>query len=381
MKMRFYRTGFASIALLALLTGTSNSGFAHSSSNGFLKLTLNQKKIFGQIDLSLRDLEFEFSLDVDGDLKLTWAEILAKERVISDYVLSRITVMADGSSCHLSTGSLSLNKHVDEIYAVVPVSIHCDSPPHQNVTIGYRIFFDLDADHRGLLSFVTDKGQQSGVFSPDRIAMELPLGRAIAPTLMTVFQHYTIEGLYHIFSGIDHLLFLLCMLLGVVFPRTRCLVAPFYRHTVIEVTKVVSSFTLAHSLTLAIVSLDLWRPPSQAAVELLIALSVVVSAANVLRPVVKRTHWAIAFMFGLIHGLGFASVLTDLSLSGSSLVQALLAFNIGIETGQLVIVILVLIPAFWVCARPFGDYCRVALASFALIVGTAWFVERIGPYV
>ena len=143
-----------------------------------------------------------------------------------------------------------------------------------------------------------------------------------------------------------------------------------------DVFKVVTAFTVAHSITLSLAALSVISLPSRL-VESAIALSVLLAALNNLWPVVGRGRWLVAFGFGLIHGFGFASVLADLGLPQGALALALLGFNLGVEVGQLAIVAAFL-PMAYALRRSFF-YRRVVLLGGSLLiaaVAAAWFVER-----
>ena len=186
------------------------------------------------------------------------------------------------------------------------------------------------------------------------------------------------DGAHHIWSGFDHVLFLLALLLPAVLRREqgRWLPAPRAGPALAEVLKVVTAFTVAHSITLSLAALGVVSLPSRL-VESCIAGSVVLAALNNVRPAVYRGRWLIAFFFGLIHGFGFASVLADLGLPQESLLIALVAFNIGVELGQLAIVTVFLPLAYRLRSTTF--YRRgvlvVGSAVIVLVAGT-WLIER-----
>ncbi len=143
-----------------------------------------------------------------------------------------------------------------------------------------------------------------------------------------------------------------------------------------ETFRLVSSFTVAHSITLTLAASGIISLPSRL-VESVIAASVVLAALNNLYPIVRARLWLMTFAFGLIHGLGFASVLMDLGLHSRSLLTALVGFNLGVEIGQLAIVIGLLPPAFW--ARYTRVYQRGVLQGGSLLVAgvaTVWLLER-----
>jgi HupE / UreJ protein len=143
----------------------------------------------------------------------------------------------------------------------------------------------------------------------------------------------------------------------------------------IEATKVVTAFTLSHSLTLALAATGLVTIPVPLT-ESLIAVTIALAALNNLWPVVRQRIWLLALGFGLIHGLGFANVLSDLGLPTNGLLQALLAFNLGVEAGQLALVLVVL-PILYLLTRSKLSANIVPLANVAIVIfGVAWFSDR-----
>ena len=170
-------------------------------------------------------------------------------------------------------------------------------------------------------------------------------------------------GVEHILGGIDHLLFLLALLRA--------------GHGLWQTVKIVTAFTVAHSITLSLAALGMVEVPSSI-VEPLIAASIVwVAVENLVAPAGAARRWLIAGVFGLIHGLGFASALVELGLSRDVLLQALVGFNIGVELGQLAFVAVVLPPLVW-ASRP-GRLPRLpqVLSAIVALVGAVWLVERV----
>ncbi len=144
----------------------------------------------------------------------------------------------------------------------------------------------------------------------------------------------------------------------------------------IKLLKIVTAFTVAHSLTLSLATLDVVSLPARIS-ESAIALSVVLAALNNLFPIIRGSRWIVAFCFGLVHGFGFASVLTDLSLPKGGLAVALVGFNLGVEIGQLAIVGTFL-PFAYVLRRTwlYRGVVLVGGSSAIVLVATVWFVER-----
>ena len=179
--------------------------------------------------------------------------------------------------------------------------------------------------------------------------------------------------------GWDHLCFLFALLLPSVLRRagTDWVPRPGFRATLLDVTKVVTAFTLAHSITLGLAAFGLVTPNAKW-VEVAIALSVALAAFNNLVPFVPDTRWSLAFSLGLMHGFGFVSAIRDLGADGPSLALSVFGFNVGVEAGQLGIVA-VFVPLAWLMrARPAYRKLVLPLGS-ALILGVAlfWTAQRL----
>ena len=361
--------------LLALLLLCAGAAWAHKPSDSYLTVQVDGANVRGQWDIALRDLEFAIGLDADGDGKISWGELRSKRKEVEAYALSRLTVVADGRTCEPESTDFLVDTHSDGTYAVLRFDAACGGRAPAALEIGYSLFFDLDPTHRGLLRFERGGIAQTGVLSPERPKLLL---RAGEESLLGQFLSYLREGVWHIWICFDHILFLLSLLFPSVLILERGAWRPAgrFRGTFWDVLKVVTSFTVAHSITLSLAALSVIALPSRL-VESTIALSVVLAALNNLRPVVAERRWAVAFAFGLIHGFGFASVLADLGLPQGILLLALVGFNLGVEAGQLAIVAAFLPVAY--ALRGTWFYRRfVFLGGSAAIalVAAVWLAER-----
>jgi hypothetical protein len=210
--------------------------------------------------------------------------------------------------------------------------------------------------------------------------------RADAPRVEITLAHrsaaaevagYVGEGVRHIWAGTDHILFLLALLLPAVLGRRGrdWIPGDGLGQVAAEVLKVVTGFTVAHSLTLALAGLGLVRLPSRF-VETAIAVTVVLAAANNLRPV-AHARWPVAFCLGLLHGFGFSNVLGDLGVGGTHLVTALLGFNAGVELGQAAIVAVFLPLAHLLRRTAFYRFAVLGVGSLVIVaVAGCWTIER-----
>ena len=349
---------------------------AHKPSDSYLALSVDGATVSGQWDIALRDLEFAIGLDADGDGAITWGELRAKRSEIEAYAFSRLNINSDGKTCATANTDFLVDGHSDGAYAVLRFDADCGSRVAAAIELAYSLFFDLDPTHRGLLRFERGGAAQTGVLSPERPRLAFKAGE---DSRLAQFFDYLREGVWHIWIGLDHILFILSLLLPSVFifRNKEWKAAERFRDTFWDVFKVVTSFTIAHSITLSLAALSVIALPSRL-VESTIALSVVLAALNNLKPVVAERRWAVAFAFGLIHGFGFASVLADLGLPQGTLLLALVGFNLGVEAGQLAIVGVFLPLAYalrgsWFYRRLVFTGGSVAIALVALI----WLVERI----
>jgi HupE / UreJ protein len=199
-----------------------------------------------------------------------------------------------------------------------------------------------------------------------------------APYAWQTLRQYIVEGVWHIWIGFDHILFLMSLLLPAVLVWRQGMWRPATRfgEAFWDVFKIVTSFTVAHTITLSLATLGAIELPSRW-VESAIAASVMLAALNNVFPLVHGRRWTVAFGFGLIHGFGFASVLADLGLPQQTLLLALVGFNVGVECGQLAIVALFLPLAY--AARRTWLYQKLILVLGSLLIvliALAWFSER-----
>jgi tetrahydromethanopterin S-methyltransferase subunit B len=354
-------------ALLFVVLLAAGGAQAHKPSDSYLTLFADGRSLRGQWDIALRDLEYAIGLDANGDGAITWSELKAKHAEIDAYALARLSLRADGDACRLQPGERLVDEHSDGGYAVLRFAAECPEAGYSALAVEYSLFFDLDPTHRGLLR-VERLGQSiSGVLSPERPRIEVG---ADGRSSLQQFADYLREGVWHIWIGFDHILFLVSLLLPAVIAVTR------FPPAFWDVFKVVTAFTVAHSITLALAALSVVSLPSRL-VESAIALSVVLAALNNVWPLVRGRRWLVAFGFGLIHGFGFASVLADLGLPRDALLLALVGFNLGVETGQIAIVAVFLPLAYAV--RNTWFYHRVVLAGGSALIAaiaTIWLVER-----
>lgn len=363
--------------LIALVLHTA--AWAHKPSDSYLTLraAAGSNDIAVRWDIALRDLDYVLQLDRNGNGEISWGEVRLRSDDITRLATSRLQLSASDKACTwATTAPLALDKHSDGTYAVLSLSAQCPSLTGA-LKARYSLLFDVDPTHRGLVQWIAPGSTeaQALVFGNESGEQSLALQPAGA---WETLRQYMLDGVWHIWIGYDHILFLLALLLPSVLVRQagQWAAAPRLAGAAREVIKVVTAFTLAHSITLSLAALGLISLPSRL-VESAIAASVVVAALSNLFGAVESKRWMMAFAFGLLHGFGFASVLADLGLPKHALVLALVGFNVGVELGQLAIVAVFLPLAFSLRGTAF--YRVGVLKGGSLIVAllaTWWLVQR-----
>ena len=350
---------------------------AHKPSDSYLTVRTNESKIEIRWDLALRDLDYVLQLDRDGNGELAWGEVRQRANDITAYAAAHLAVHTGDKPCPLAAaGPLMLDKHSDGTYAVLSLAAECPDLA-QGLKLRYSALFDVDPTHRGLVQWIAPgaAGAQALVFASDSAEQNLALE---APSALQTLKQYVVEGVWHIWIGFDHILFLLSLLLPAVLIRKagKWEPAPSLKASLWEVLKVVTAFTLAHSITLSLAALGVVSLPSRL-VESIIAASVVAAALNNLQGTIEKRRWVMAFVFGLIHGFGFASVLADLGLPTDALALALVGFNVGVELGQMAIVLAFIPIAFKLRTTRFYRVGVLTFGSIAVaLIAGYWFAQR-----
>jgi hypothetical protein len=360
-------------AILLMLVWLPALAGAHIASDSFLSLDARGETISGHWDIALRDLDLVLNLDGDNDGQLRWGEVRPRSAEISAYVLQRLSIAGDGRACTLRGAALSIDRHQGEAFAVLPLTVSCGASV-RSLSMSYRLLEQVDSNHRGLLDLQLNGSTYTAALAPQAQAVSFG---AHGGARWQALRQFLYTGIEHIWSGYDHLLFLLSLLLPAVWRRQR----PHEAHATlsaaaVDVAKVVTAFTVAHSITLALATFDVVRLPARLS-ESAIALSIVLAALNNLWPVVTKQLWVVASAFGLLHGFGFANVLSDLGLAPGTLSVALFGFNAGVEVGQLAIVAIFLPLAYWMRETLF--YRRVVVGGGSAMVaalGAVWLLER-----
>jgi hypothetical protein len=301
-------------------------------------------------------VHYELSLE----RQLLTAAAGADDAAIEAYLVERVQVLVDGVACEGALQRTNPEQRDGRAYVGALLEYECAGDPNGAYEVRYGVFTDADAivdDHTNVTDYRL--GEDGGTFVFDAGHRELDVGQAGPLSSATRFVGLGVE---HILEGLDHVLFLVALLLGA--------------RGFMSVVKLATTFTVAHSVTLAMAALGWVNVPGEV-VEPLIALSIAYVAVENVVGGESRHRLAVVFGFGLLHGLGFASTLSFTDELSGRLLTSLVSFNVGIELGQ-ALIIMALFPALLLLRRVrWSPVAHAGAAAVAATFGLMWFFERL----
>lgn len=375
------------LACVALLQGallaSSTAPAPHALNQSYIYLRVDEAQLEGRVEINLEDLNRAIGTDFREDLTVTEDEVAARIDEIEAYLYERIAFEIGGQAISLERKGFGLYESVQRQFVSCRFDMAYDGGIPDAITVTHSVMFETDPEHRGYLVIehyfgqgtFNNEGNVSLVFKPDAETQVLDLTGA---SWWKGFRAIIDEGIHHILIGHDHILFVIVLLLTSVLRREEKLWEPRERFAgaLKEVLKIVTVFTVAHSITLSIAALGLVTIPA-AFIESVIALSIAVAAFDVIFPIFHRRLVLIVGLFGLFHGFGFANVLEPLKVEGSDLAYSLFGFNVGVEIGQVMIVLLAFPMLFMMrLSRLYTRFSVYAGAALSMFVALYWFTER-----
>jgi len=290
---------------------------------------------------------------------------MIKKNEILKYITSSIRIINNSKKCSLTP----TNYNSEDLALITKFNINC-SEPIENFKIHYSLFFEFDKTQEGITSINLPTSVKSFVFSKHQKNYSIKLSKPTNSTFKD-FKNFVIEGMWHIWEGIDHIMFLLMLLIpALVYTKS-------FKMALFDVLKIVTAFTISHSITLSLSMFNILNPPEQI-IETLIAISVLVTALNNIYPVISyKKEWLLAFTFGFIHGFGFANAMHEINLNAVNFFSAVFGFNIGVEIGQIVIV-LVILPIIYALSFT-KSYKKIVIPLLSIIVANIsllWAIDR-----
>jgi len=365
------------ICFLIALLASVGAAYSHNPDTSYARCLVTDDHVELRLTYDVFTLLKIVDLDADHDGRLTREELRAGTPAIQRFLRDHVRLEIDGQLVDLGEGLDAVwpkgapdtiaapEWHAAESLIVFPFRRTVASPPH-DIALTFTFFRELGAqhtvlgvfDHRGQTQEVTfTDGEPDYLYDVTYVAE--PTSRE---TILTALRRFLVLGINHILFGYDHICFLLALLVAV--SRLK------------ELVKIITSFTVAHSVTLILAALKIITLP-QRLVECGVALTIVyVAAENLWRK--NITHrWTLTFFFGLIHGFGFATVLAGMELPREAIVRCLLSFNVGVEIAQLGIV-LAAMPVLSLLAKAgYAAGTRLVVSICVGLFGLGWFVDRV----
>lgn len=363
------------LALLLLLPMLTASAAAHVTPNSELTIDFRDDRIL--IDVIIPEGDYVTASGAPGRRDRRWAAAWLSGQVAAE--------APDGRQWTVRVESAEFVQRAGppDLHALIRLT-----PPHgapvRKLSLRWDAVVRQNPDHFALVLVGHDHG--ANVLPQDRRLIGAVRGEQRTLTIdrgaassWAAFQASFRLGVHHIAEGTDHLLFLLSLLLPaplVAAGRTWG-GARTTGSALGQLAKVITAFTLGHSLTLLIAALGRWHLPTQP-VELAIALSILVAAIHAVRPIFPGREAWVAAGFGLVHGLAFATLVSDAGVGGSDRLLSIVGFNLGIEAVQLLVAGLAIGPLMVMARTPDYRWIRCSLAGLAGLAAIAWIIERGG---
>ncbi len=366
-------------SIMFLLLYVCCNGLAHSHAVGenYVFLDIQPDRLDGRLQIHERELAQKFGMTLEAS-----PPSLQQLPAVLAYVQQRFSVAVGEQPMALDYVTTELLELPQGRFLQLGFTAPWPGELPRLLQIRQELFFELNKRHRGLVlihyNAHTDQTSEwentALIFSPDKTLQNLDL--VDVPGLSGRLD-FLLQGTWHILIGFDHILFLLTLLLTAVVFRSGQQWQPVasFKQSLWNVAAIVTVFTVAHSITLTVAALGWVSLPSRL-VESVIALSILVMALHNIRPFLPH-KWIVIFVFGLFHGLGFASVMEHLSFRMVELVTVMVLFNIGVEMGQLLLVAAIFPLLFVLRQRSwYGPVVLRGGSIFIALMATYWLIER-----
>jgi hydrogenase/urease accessory protein HupE len=334
---------------------------AHDPGLSTADIRINPGQIEAHLTFARADVDTLLPLDADADGAVSAAEFAAARGRLEEMARGAMSFRADGRELTPAPPAVSLDE-TNNIHFTLAVAVR--GP--RELSLHSALIDRLPRGHRQFVVLLDREGQTLAevLLSAEQDVMEVDVSALLPPA--APFRQFLWLGVEHIWTGYDHLLFLFALLI----------VVSGFRPAAVIIT----CFTVAHSVTLGLATLDVVNLPSRWVEPFIAATIIYVGAENLIRREGPRGRWLLTFGFGLVHGFGFAGVLRELGVSSGTtgIAVPLLAFNLGVELGQLAVAAVALPVIWWLRARPgFVRHGVPACSALVVAAGVYWLVQRV----
>ena len=358
------------VLLLATLPPSIGKVIAHDPGISFANADISSNHLNLRFSFALSDIETLSVINSNNDEQFSQNELDDANAGLSKLFSDGIEVRIENSLWLADSINMSIERNESLIVRLTFNALNTN-----NFSLYMPILKQLPRGHRQYLLVNGNAGSYQNVLSANSEPIYVDVD---AGNFLTIFKLYFSQGIQHLFTGFDHILFLLTLLLPAVLImsknhyQARTEITPAF----IDTFKIVTAFSLAHSITLGLAVFQIVQLPGRF-VESMIAFSIIICAINNLKPILPAPRWFLAFGFGLIHGFGFANTLTNMGIESKNSIIPLLGFNLGIETGQLVIVTFLLPIIYLIRHSTIFRLWIFKGGSFAsILIASGWMLER-----
>lgn len=378
------------ILLFTFILTFPSLSHAHEPDHSYIYLRIYKDAMGGRFEFTAEDMNRAVGSNLEEALTMeSVAPILSD---IQQFCIEHSKFEADGREYEVGFTDysvLNLKEEPDFVRLNFDFKDVTVVPDKMNIT--YNALFDRSPRHKGVLiieylwkaGIFENEALISNIYGPNNTTQELDLTDV---SLWKGFVALVKLGIWHIWIGLDHILFIIALILPSVVRRkredeitseTKFFWKPVdkFKPAFLYILKIVTFFTLAHSITLGLASFEIINLPSNL-VEATIALSIALAAFHNIRPIFKGREWLIALLFGLFHGFGFASVLGDKGLGGDFALLSLLGFNVGVEIGQVLIICFAFPILFLIKGTKLYRLLLIYGSVVLIFIAFYWFIER-----
>lgn len=366
------------------------SGEAHAPDQSYLYLNIYKDHIRGRYEISMPDINLAIGSAFTKPMSM--AEMEPYLAQFQAYIQSRSDFAGKQPYTIRFTDAEVVNLEDEEDFVRVNFILDGLTEVPDELNIRYNLLFDKSPNHTGGLiqehnwkaGILNNYSRLSAIFDKGTTQQSLDLTNG---SVWQGFSALVKLGMWHIWIGLDHILFLVALIIPSVVrrrPKTALtdggkawewVPVSDFKSAFLYILKIVTSFTVAHSITLAMASFG-WVELNSRLVESIIAFSIAVAAFHNIVPIFKAKEWIITFIFGLFHGFGFASVLGEKGLSGDYMAYSLLGFNVGVELGQVLIVCAIFPILYFIRKTRFYPHFIFWGSIFLILMAMHWVIER-----
>lgn len=355
------------LLFILLVVACATKAFAHTPDTSYCRVTITPHELEFKFSYDLTTLQRITKLDANGDQKISRTELEASTPAIQKFLRQHIYLDLNQREAEFAEAinppwpgdadeAIAESEYGQRVLSFTFRNPVLSLP--EDVTLTFDFFENFGGAHTVLGVFAWNRHEDDVIFTRFEPDYLYDTGYT-SPVSEQVAQYFKL-GVKHIFLGYDHIAFLLALL---------------FVKRFLDLLKIITAFTMAHTITLALAVLQIVKLPPQF-VEIGIAVTIMYVAAENLWVKSTRHRWMLTFAFGLVHGFGFANVLRELGLPSSGLARSLVSFNLGVEAGQIVIVGALWPLLRWVNRQTWATRFRVAVSIVIFLFGMAWLVER-----